>query len=245
MGGEVRIVYREENGLIHTRNRYTNSMGRFLKNHRVAERDHKHMMAYFANKNRVDQHLEREATLLLVAPHQYGIVVVDFMANQIMAVQNYTSLQRIAPAEATGSFYRPEDREECIQFFTDMPDGRLSIKRREYTIFQQNTTHIDTMGEPLTNAQAHIEAKRMMKEYSEQHSPFRDRVDTMVTPEYFIDENFHLDFAPLDQSLLFQDSDSTALLMVKTRMDETGFVFTKDEQVAWDSEIKKAMRRNY
>lgn len=245
MGGEVRIVYRQEDGLIHTRNRYTNSMGRFLKSHRVAERDHQHMMEFFDNKNRVDQHLDRETTLLMLAPHGYGIVVVDFMANQIMAVQNYTSLQRIAPSEATGAFYRPEHRAECVKFFTDMADGRLSIKRRDYTVFQQNTTHVDTMGEPLTNAQAHIEAARMMKEFSAQNNPFRERVDSMITPEHHIDENFHLSFAPLDQSLLFQDSDATALLMVKTRMDETGFEFTKDEQVAWDSEIKKALRRNY
>lgn len=245
MGAKLRIVYREESGLIHTRVRFSGAMVRYLKSHRVAECDHAHMMDFFDNKNRYDIHVEVEATQRWAAPDASSIVVVDFMAKQIMSAQCYTSLQRIAPAEATGRFYRPEDRAECIKFFTDMPDHRLSIKRRTYRTFQKHTTHEETIGEPLTSAQAHIEAERMMQEYCTQNSPFRERVDSMVEPVYHVDENFHLSFAPLDQSLLCQENDTTSLLLIKTRMLETGFEFTADEQKAWDISIANTMKRGY
>ena len=246
MGGQIRIVYREENGKVHKRTRWTNRMGLWLKSHHIAERNHDHMMAYFGPDERIEpQRLSHDDKTVPLAPHQYGIVVVDFKANQFMATQNYTSLNRIAPAEATGTFYRPEHRAECIRNFTDMPDHRLRIRKRTYTTFQQKTTHEETLGELLTAAEAHEAANVMMREYSQQTNPFRERVDSMVEPEYYYDTNFIIDFDPLDISLLDNDDDSTALLMIKARMEETGFEFTSSENAIWDREIAQAMRREY
>ncbi len=246
MGGEVRIVYREENGTVHTRTRHTNPMGRFLKSHRIAERDHDWMMHYFSPQFALDYSYSKADTdPVPCAPHHYGIVVVDFRANQFMSAQDYTSLDRIAPAEATGEFYRPEHREEAIQNFTDMPDGRLRIREKVFRTFQQNTTHSVTLGDLLTREEAAVEAKNMMRRYREQHNPFRERVDTSVTPEIYYDTNFHIEFDPLDTSLLNNDDDSTTLLLIKNRMLETGFVFTDDEHMIWDKGIKEAMSRRY
>lgn len=246
MGGEIRVVYREENGRVHARTRWTNRLGRWLKSHHVAERNHEHMMAYFGPEERIEPNrLTYDDHTVPVAPHQYGIVVVDFKANQFMAAQGYTSLNRIAPAEATGAFYRAEHREECIRNFTEMAGHRLRIRKRTYTTFQQNTTFIETLGDLLSREEALAAAPIMMREYSEQNSPFRERVDTAVTPELHHDTNFHIDFDPLDTSLLGNDDDATSLLMIKTRMVETGFEFTEGENTIWDKEIKRSMGRNY
>lgn len=246
MGGEVRVVYRQEDGTVHTRTRHTNSMGRFLKSHRIAERDHGWMMNYFTPEFRVDySYSKADDVLVPVAPHQYGIIVVDFQANQIMAAQNYTDIARISAAEATGAFYRPEGRADAISNFTEMPSNRLRIRRRVYTTFQQNTTHIETLGDLLTKEEHEPNASRMLTEYQKQLDPFREKVNTMEVAETYIDENFAIDFSPLEQSLLFMDSDATSLTLIKTRMDETGFAFTETEQDAWENEIKKALRRSY
>lgn len=246
MGGEIRIVYREENGTVHARSRHTNAMGRFLKSHRIAERDHDWMMHYFSPEYALNYtYSKSDAVAVPLAPHQYGIVVVDFQANQFMATQNYTTLNRIAPAEATGRFYRDEHRAECIKNFTDMADYRLRVRTRKFTTFQQKTTHEDSLGEPLSRAEAFEAAEVMMQKYSEQNNPFRQRVDSMVEPEFYYDTNFLIDFDPLDTTFLNNDDDSTALLLIKTRMQETGFVFTDAEIAIWDSEIAQAMRREY
>ncbi len=246
MGGQIRVVYREENGTVHKRTRWTNRLGRFLKSHHVAERNHDHMMEYFGPDERIEpQRLSHDDHTVPLAPHQYGIVVVDFQANQFMATQNYTSLNRIGPAEATGTFYRPEHRAECIKNFTDMADHRLRVRKRVFRTFQKQTTHEDTLGEPLTRAEAFEAAQVMMREFSQQNSLFRERVDNMVEPEYYYDTNFVIDFDPLDTSLLDSDDDSTALLLIKQRMIETGFEFTAAENAIWDREIAQAMGREY
>lgn len=244
MGGKIRVVYRQEDGTVHTRDRWTNRLGHYLKSHRIAEREHDWMMRYFSPAERMDRHKEKEDTHLAVSPSGYGIVVVDFMANQLLAVQNYTSIDRISPAEATGEFYRPESREEAIRNFIEMPDHRLHVRRRVFTTFQQNTTFEDVHEDPLTQAEAHTMARVLMREYMEQNNIFRERVDTMITPEKHIQSDFLIDFSPLD-TLLNSDDDATSLVLVRDRMVATGFVFTPGEAKAWDQEITKALNRNY
>ena len=243
MGGKVRVLYREENGEVHKRDRWTNRMGRWLKTHHIAARNHDWMMQYFGPEESPTQN-GKDDKLLANTPCGYGIVVVDFMANQFLSAQNYTSLNRISPAEATGEMYRPENRAEIIQNFTNMADHRLRIRRRTYTTFQQNTTHVESLGESLTNAEAHEQSKIMMREYAEQLNPFRVRVDTSVEPEEYYDANFIISFDPL-YTMLFNDNDSTSLLMIKDRMNQTGFKFTDGENRAWDDEIGTALDRNY
>lgn len=241
MGGDIRVIYRQEDGVVHKRDRLTGSFVRYLKSHRIAERDHDWMMRYLDISERIDQSVEEEKTALPSAPSGYGIIVVDFMANQFLASQDYTELDRISPPEATGHFYHPEHRQEMTRNFVEMPDHRLHVRRRYYTVFQAQTQFREINEPKLTQSEAHIMAASLMRDYHT--NIFRKRVDTMVEPETTVVSDFMIDFAPLYTYL--GSDDATSLCLVRDRMKNTGFVFTNRDNSIWDTIIGRALNRDY
>lgn len=245
MGGKITIVYREESGVVHSRLRTTGRLGLFLKNHRIADRDHDWMMKYLSDEEAPDDPWgKKDNKEVALAPVDYGIIVVDFKDNQFLSAQNYTTLDRISPTEATGRFYRVDQREERIRNFTEMPDGRLRIRKRIYTTFQRSTSHVEHFSEPLSNAEAKMTAEKAHDAYVAYHNPFRDRVDTEVEAEEYHDVNFVIDFSPL-WTLMANDDDATSLLLIKDRMDHTGFEFSKIDMKQWDKAIMNGLKRLY
>ncbi len=109
MGGSVAVTIREENGNEHRMCRWTNSLPWFVKNVRLLNKDTAHLEKYLStwrgfrddwDKNQASGKFEQNMTPVyapypFLAPHGYGLVVVDMKENQILDYQCYTSLNTI------------------------------------------------------------------------------------------------------------------------------------------------------
>ena len=113
MGGSIAITFRDEDGNVEKMCRWTNTMPYYLVNHRLYAKDTKFikefMKQWFDMKKDWDDnegkknpkykypmtnyYAPKECRVL--APIEYGLVVIDFMTNTILENQGYCSLTEI------------------------------------------------------------------------------------------------------------------------------------------------------
>src|SRR3989344_333452 len=109
MGGSIGITVREENGKEHRMCRWTNTLPWLITNIRLLNKDPAHIGGYLQRwdemvedfkKHSGDKKFEYPMTPVyapypFLAPHGYGLVVVDLQQNHILTSQGYTELGSI------------------------------------------------------------------------------------------------------------------------------------------------------
>jgi hypothetical protein len=110
MGGTVTIIVKENEQTIHKMARWTNSFPQFIKNPKFFTKDPEHLKDYLkpwqdmmtdyeANKatgqfshNMTDVYAPQSG---LIAPTEYGIIYIDYVAHKIISCQGYSSISNL------------------------------------------------------------------------------------------------------------------------------------------------------
>lgn len=109
MGGLVSVTIREENGTVHKMCRHTNQLKKLIINEKLYQKDKDHIQSYLNewysmvddfNQHKEDKEFEIEFSDWKVpkkklAPHYYGLVVIDLKNDLILTSQSFTSFDRL------------------------------------------------------------------------------------------------------------------------------------------------------
>lgn len=239
--GTITLVYRNPEGVVRSRLMEENQVSLLLRGRPIIERDTKHMDEIFKLEDAYYYHPNAPFQNGMAAPGPFGIVVVDYRANQFMSATSSICLDRFIVSDAINWTRIESVFKRYSKPFFDMPDNSMRIRSRMFKIYQQKTTFIDTMGEPLTLQEAILLLPELE---AEGRNANRDRAWNKDVAHYVIERDFIIDYAPLETTFC-TDDDHSSLILVLARMKQFGFELSDAEIKAWDEKIVKAIDRGF
>lgn len=220
MGGQIKVIIREENGKIHKHERWTNPMPYFVKTSKFLEKNKAHIKNYIQNCN-------KEKTCSNLSPVDYGIVVFDFKSNIILSCQSYTGFNFIRNGLVEA--YINEDWDLFIQC-----EGYTDEELKNFKNLFENKKII---------------SYNLLKNDNSNEKIFFDSTDKIFL-KYLIDKDkrdeicvcgFNLDLSPF---ALFKFSENAeGLKEFKNKMIELNFVFSTEDNKEWDNYVKEINER--
>ena len=197
MGGGIAVTIREENGTEHRMSAHTNYLPILIDNIRLVHKEDEHLRAYFTE-------VEREPmTQPLLAPYEYGLVVVDLVENAILSQQGYWEpgiIYGIAVKNwSSGTHYGP--RQDGVRLYEFYDEGR--IKQVYDSINPRREVALPGTWE---------ETRQLAKS-----NPFLD---------------FKLDLSPF-RVIRYAPDDPLATVEMKREIQRQGFTLSEAEEARW------------
>lgn len=123
MGGCVGVTLRYPDGTIKKMNRWTNTLPWFILNHKLITKDLKHVAEwmraheemeqdYLLNKESKKYKLPMTSSYFpfdMLAPVEYGLVVVDMLNSKLYSAQGYTSFTHLNAFMAESDYKKAEE----------------------------------------------------------------------------------------------------------------------------------------
>jgi hypothetical protein len=115
MGGSLTVWFRFRDGSTAAQQRWTNPLPYWMHHPRMFRGDREFVQSYLENSGRVEPQP--------LAPTGYGLVVVDFAANRLLSMQDYTTFGRIHPSYLADPEWLAS--REAAQYAALLAEGRL------------------------------------------------------------------------------------------------------------------------
>lgn len=249
MGGSIAVTVREENGKEHRMCRWTNTLPWFVKNIRLLNKDKKHLRKYLDtwesmvddwNKNQTTINFDLNMTPVyapypFLAPHDYGLVVVDMLSDHILDYQGYfhseiigsvgvsSDMSSVAPGVhkiviggpqpnrlGRQAFYQDEEVSEATRFRELLEAGKIKGLVKDYR---------KGVVEPLKENTLD-EAVKIIEDDRERFSYFQ------------------IDMSPF-QLIRYHEPDPEEAEKIRTKIKDLGFTLTTEEDKLWDEWINE------
>lgn len=242
MSGSFTLVYRNPEGDVRSRLVDEITAITMLKGRPIYECDTAHMDAIFKLEKSYYFNPSAKFQDGMMAPHAFGIIVVDFRDNVFMSANITTRLDRFSVTDAVNWSGIDSVFKKFSKAFYETGDNRLRVRTRTFTIFQQKTVVEETFGDPLSMEEAIAMLPEM---FEDAKATCEERVVDINVKHVMTERDFMIDYSPMDTKNLAADDDHSSLIMVLARMKELGFEFTQADIQAWDEKIVKALERKY
>ncbi len=164
MGGAIAVGFRFPNGEVKVQERSTNTIPYWFNNIRLFNFDEDYI-------NKYRSALRDDSHDLPLAPYGYGLILVDYMTNNLLGMQGYTGLGFRDPVHLHPNFCDADDKAVYRELLLQ---GRISVRR-----YKDNRTITD---EPPFPKEMSIEQLMTIAN------------QLRVSPDYV---RFKIDFSPL------------------------------------------------
>lgn len=232
MGGTVTVVLREPNGKTHVQCRWTNALPWFVNNIRFVEKSSEHVAGYLKNQNDVDK---KDNDIL--APQDYGIVVLDQMRDRILTYQGYCSFGNIDTMRIAG------DLDICVDKKIQVPAelGTISTKyvsvplKMDVFKLTDDELHAVRFREFYEKSRIAYAKNERTGEIKETKGLSLDELAKFAEQDRTFDFTFVLDMSPFEIVQYHQgwSHDNDQLSLIKADIKRFGFKYSKKDEKAW------------
>jgi len=250
MGGSVAVTVREESGREHRMCRWTNVLPWFVNNMKLVNKDPTHVAAYLKQwnemradylKHQQDENFESPMTpcyapYSTLAPHGYGLVVIDMQKNRILSSQGYSYLGDI------DSIAVASDMSSVSPGVHKMVIGGKQPARRGLKAF-----HDDADGNAY-RFREFLEAGRISEAKGNNNSISMEGKSLDDTIEIIKNDHKHSLHFPIDMSPFkiktYYEYDSDSAIEMRQDIEQLGFSLTDEENKIWDEWIQHNRRED-
>jgi hypothetical protein len=240
MGGSIAITFRDESGKVEKMCRWTNIMPDFLVNHKLYAKDKKFIAEFLKEwkvmKKDWDDNEKRKvkkykypmtpayADYRLLAPIDYGLVVVDLKTNNILSMQGYCSL--------TTHYLSIRPIQEETEVFDEL------LKHGHVVDFQEHFYKYSKWTAGLTFKQtldAILDVRERVKKGETIYGSSNDILHSMP----------YLEINPAPFKVRDYDENIKGLRKMKKDIEALGFELTEEDTRQWENTIKQRREDGY
>ena len=256
MGGSIAVVIRKENGSVMPMHRWTNELPYVINNINIpllgdeSVRDYINTWTKWKDdweKNKETGKYEFAMTDTYspypsaIAPHGYGIVVLDFQEKYILHAQGYSGIGTIyltaaelERREVGPEFENEENRWNMLNRFCR--EGRLKGVQFDDNSFVSSIDLRINTTEDLQNFHTeqynlHMEMTRDRDTIKAHHTLRGER-----WPRRNAARDYVLDMSPF--TVIRYEENDNGFLALKRKMSRLGFIFTANDENEWDEFLK-------
>jgi hypothetical protein len=229
MGGAVAFATRFSNGEVGCMDVWTNPLPYLIKTKQVMlDRDEDAVRTHYKECREV---MERDGTPMHedapLAPLGYGLVVLDFKANVLLSMQNYTGFDNFSELEACG--HADDDKFESFLAFCEA--GQIEMTRIDYDDAGENV--ISKLSSKIKDAEEGRAIAKLISDMIHKHWHRSDENARRLTWYRFkiVGNQF--------EQTRFEDHSSLGARQFRTKMKQLGFQFDRPAQRTWREWIKE------
>ncbi len=248
MGGSIAITVREESGEEHRMCRWTNVLPQFIKNIRMLNKDSDHLKKYLKtwqdmredfNRNKKNKNFEQNMTPVyapypFLAPHGYGLVIVDMQKNYILDYQGYSSLNTINSIAISNEMNCVSQGVHIINIGRDQPK---ILKKKAFYLSDDSSNAV--LFRELFEAEKITKAKNEQKEktISLKGKSIEDVIKVIENDKEW-QIYFPIDLSPY-KVIKYYEHDPKEAMKMRSKIQEIGFKLSNKEEYIWNKWIKE------